>query len=433
MTTKPGAPRVASRDVSSGTSRRALVLVLDGLGIGAMADVAATRPTDVAADTLVRVRSARELSLPNLDRLGLGAAAAVREAAPPTVAGGAWWGRGNLSYHGADSYLGHLELMGGDLSGIPLERFAVALDRYAAAFRAAGLDAQPVVGGGALLVSGAMLVGDSLEADPGLNYNVTGCLPLVPWTAILDVATQLRAMAPVSRVIAVGGAAIGRDELLAAVHTRDGATGVDTAELGVYMTGVEIRHLGAPIDTHGLLHVAAAAAGRFVLLVGKAADLLPGDGMERASTVSTDEIFGIVLSALREGRHDLLVATVQQTDLAGHQEDAAWFGELLERCDLAIGRILGALAPDDLLIVTSDHGNDPGFGPHHTRELVPILAHSGSVAGGPIGDRSTLADVGATVAAWLDLGPTTAGSPFVPRGTASLSSAEHHIAKEVQA
>jgi phosphopentomutase len=62
------------------------------------------------------------------------------------------------------------------------------------------------------------------------------------------------------------------------------------------------------------------------------------------------------------------------------------------------------MRPDDLCVLTADHGNDPTWrGSDHTREHVPILAFGGGVAPGPIGARKTLADIGATVAAWLGL------------------------------
>jgi len=384
-----------------------VVLVIDGLGIGAMPDVPHSRPQDTGADTLARVRAAGSLLLPALD--GLGLAAAAGGGATPEIVGR--WGRASLGYEGADSYMGHLELMGGDLSGIRVEPFGVARARYAAAFRAAGHSVRDV--GTALLLDEAVLVGDSLEADLGLNYNVTGCLPLVPWTTIIGLAEQLRGLAPVSRIIAVGGTAIGRDELLASVHERDGASGVDTRELGVYRTGVEIRHLGAPIDAAGQLHLAAAARGRSVLLVGKAADLLPGDGMDRLPAVDTGEVLAATLDAVGDRTHDLVVANVQQTDLAGHQADAAWFARLLGQVDEAVSTLLERQRPSDLLVVTSDHGNDPGHGSRHTRERVPVLAHAPGVGGGPIGDRSTLADVGATVAAWLGLPEDPAGRTFI--------------------
>ena len=72
------------------------------------------------------------------------------------------------------------------------------------------------------------------------------------------------------------------------------------------------------------------------------------------------------------------------------------------------------LKPGDLVIITADHGNDPTFrGTDHTREHVPIVAFGPGIAGGVVGRRDTLADIGETVAAHLGLAPGRHGRSFL--------------------
>jgi phosphopentomutase len=87
----------------------------------------------------------------------------------------------------------------------------------------------------------------------------------------------------------------------------------------------------------------------------------------------------------------------------GHRRDPRGMAENLERFDGRVPELLGALAEDDLLAITADHGNDPTYpGTDHTRERVPLLAAGG---GEPrnLGVRESFADLGAAVAGWLGI------------------------------
>ncbi|PZF82690.1 phosphopentomutase [Jiangella anatolica] len=398
-------------------SRSATVLVLDGFGAGAMPDAALVRAADAAADTVGSVAAwtsrsrGRPLAVPHLAGLGL---TAVRPdlgdvlAAPvPLVrASGALAG---LGYPGADSFAGHQTLMGADMSHVVLCRLADRLDVVAAALRVAGHLVSTLADLPVLVVDGFALVHDNLEADPGLNWNVSARLDDLDFAAILAIAQVVRSVAPVARVIAVGGRS---DRPLAdAVRPGpDGTVGLDTPASGFYRNGgLRVQHLGAPVDHASQLHEVAARAGHRVVLIGKAADLLVTSApADRRPGVDTAAVLADVASAAGTG---LVVANVQQTDLAGHSQDPAAFASLLETVDRALPGIAARLGPDDLLVVTGDHGNDPSIGhPFHTRELVPVLAGTGgapSTRRGP--DLASLADVGASVARWLGLpeGPTS--------------------------
>jgi hypothetical protein len=272
-----------------------------------------------------------------------------------------------------------------------------------------------------LVVDGAALVHDNLEADPGLNWNVSASLDDLSWEEILAIATLVREHAPVARVIAVGGHS--DRPLAASVRTgADGTIGLDTPASGFYrLGGLQVQHLGVEIDHERQLPQLADFAGLPVTLVGKAADILVARGADYRPGVETERVLAHAGAGVRRG--GLTVANVQQTDLAGHQQDPARYAALLEQVDAAIPALLAELGPDGLLVVTGDHGNDPAIGhPFHTREYTPVLAvRGGDPPGTPEAapDLASLADVGASVAAWLGLDAARLGigSPaaLVPR------------------
>ncbi|MBP0456289.1 phosphopentomutase [Streptomyces montanisoli] len=391
---------------------RTVIVVIDGFGVGAMPDAGALRPGDAAADTCGHVLDGcrellgRPLRLPALGALGLGVVHPHRDlaaATPLPVAAG----RAALGYPGADTFAGHQTMMGADFSRVTVARLAEHLSDVTAALKAAGHTVSLLDGRPLLVVDDAVLVHDNLEADPGINWNASARLADMSFEGTLAVARTVRTVAPVARVIAVGGNADG--PLREFVRDGDGGTvGLDTPATGFYRNGgLQVRHLGAELDHTRQLPDLAARSGIPVTLVGKAADILACDAAERRPAVATAEVAGHTLDAVRASGHDaLVVANVQESDLAGHQQDTARYGRVLEEADTGLFELIGLLdRPDDRLIVTGDHGNDPTIGhAYHTREFVPVLIHAPGTDGTEIlPDAPTLADVGARAAAFLGL------------------------------
>jgi phosphopentomutase len=394
------------------SSPRTILMLLDGLGVGAMKDVAQTRPQDAGSDSLAHALAEHPADLPNLSELGLGHAA-PSSGLPADQPPSASWGRSELGYPGADSYLGHQVLLGGDVSNVALEHFAKDIDRYAEQLRSAGHRVTRHADLPVLVVDEAMVVAESLEADPGMNYNVTGSLDLADFDEIVGVARQVREAAPVVRVIAVGGRQIDMEDILGSLRRRDGAVGVDTPALGVYGQGVELLHLGNDFGFASQAQVLIADHGLSVSLVGKMADIVWCPDAERLPGVDTDDVLALFEDVVDRQRDGLIAVNVQELDLAGHRENCAEYVRVLEMADQSIGRIATKLEQEDLLIVTGDHGDDPSRGRLHTREEVPVLAHSPSGSSRPLGTRSTLADVGASLTEWLGVPPTGSGRSFV--------------------
>ena len=172
---------------------RVLLLVIDALGVGVMPDVPVVRPNDVGADTLGHVvKAVGSLSLPNLERLGLGTVAptsGLRIEPRPVAAHGIC----SLGYKGADTYLGHQVLMGSPVPDVPEELFEAVRDDVAAALRKSGHhveSASPDVS--ALFVDHSMIVGDNLESDPLQTYHCVGSLEDQPYERIVAVGEILR-------------------------------------------------------------------------------------------------------------------------------------------------------------------------------------------------------------------------------------------------
>lgn len=399
----------------SATSRRVILLVLDGFGIGAMPDAAEYRQADTAAFTLRSLmRADTSLKLPNLELLGLGNAASGSGFPPAAKPAGAF-GRAALAHWGADTYAGHNELQGVLPPRPEVALFISVAAQVAAALAAEGHAVEPAIAGGsALLVDGCALVGDNLEADPGLIYNVTAPLAAMAFDRIVGIGETVRRIARTSRVIALGGTGIDARDILRHVRTNAaGQTGVLTPPLNIYNDDYRVRHLGYGIRPESEAPWLTIAAGQPVTLIGKLADVVECSGAEKVAAVQTPAVIDAVIAAMARQTCGYIAATVQETDLAGHVENASRYADILRLADAGIGRIWSRLRHDDVLIIAADHGNDPLIGhAFHTREEVPLLVCGSRVRPVGLGRRTTLADVGATVCDYLGAAAPDAGESF---------------------
>jgi phosphopentomutase len=98
----------------------------------------------------------------------------------------------------------------------------------------------------------------------------------------------------------------------------------------------------------------------------------------------------------------------------GHRRDVPGYAQALQAFDARLPELIAMLRPDDLVILTADHGNDPTWrGSDHTREQTPILAISPALTAGSLGIRNTFADIGESIARWLGLPPGPHGKSFL--------------------
>lgn len=152
-------------------------------------------------------------------------------------------------------------------------------------------------------------------------------------------------------------------------------------------------------------------AGGNVWAVGKIGDIFAHRGIDEVLKAKDDMgLFDQTLVAMnRAGDGDLIFANFVEFDtLWGHARDVSGYARALEAFDARVPELTASLRPDDLLIFTADHGNDPTWaGTDHTRERVPVLM-TGAVKVGRIG-HCGFADVGESVAAHLGLAPGNHG------------------------
>ncbi len=394
---------------------RVLLFILDGLGIGTMFDVPETRPADVGANTLTHIaESAGGLHLPVFERLGLGNIATARGIEPVQTPIAAH-GRNNLAHFGADTYMGHQEMLGTKPFRPQAQFMSQMGPAVAASLADHGHRVEPLVPGGtALLVDGVAVVADNVEGEIGGNFNVTGSLDLSTFDHLVAIGQAVRKVVQVGRVIvcASNGWQIG-DVRNHVVTTAAGQFGVDTPGLGVYNDTYQVRHIGLGVQKELQVTSRVAATGRPVTLIGKAADIVDCEGAAYLPAVETRLVIEHIENSWARQRDGLIVANVQETDLAGHEQNPRRWADLLRQADVWLADFLPRMGQGDAIFITGDHGNDPNIGhSRHTREMTPMLAYGPSIRPVHLEDRASLADMAATIAELLGTAPPQFGQSF---------------------
>jgi phosphopentomutase len=149
-------------------------------------------------------------------------------------------------------------------------------------------------------------------------------------------------------------------------------------------------------------------AGQPVVGVGKIPDIYDRRGItDEVHTEGNDDGLRKTEALLdRVDRGLLFVNLVDFDMLYGHRNDAPGYGRALEALDRFLPRLTAKLGPEDLLLITADHGCDPTTpSTDHSREYVPFLVHAPGRGGGPLGTRGSFCDLGATVGEWLGVAP----------------------------
>lgn len=387
-------------------SRRALVVVLDACGAGALPDAADYG--DAGTNTLAHLaQAAGGLELPTLGALGLGAILPLQGVAPGGGANGpVLHGRLHPLGPGKDSTTGHWELMGVVApvapptfpDGFP-DQVIAAIERLAgrAVLCNATSDGLAAIEdfGAQQLESGGLIVYTSQDSV----LQIAAHEDAVPLSELLEICAAVR------RELADGPFAVGR------VIARP-----FTGEAGSFERTPGRRDFALPPATRSYLEE-LRSAGVPVHSVGKVDQLFAGMGIDEAHAGATNaEAIAATTALLGSLDHGFIFTNLIETDqVYGHRKDVEGFHVALREIDRAVGRWCAQMGPEDLLILTADHGCDPLHpGTDHTREYAPLLAafagHDGRRHDGP------LADVGASVLRWLAArdAPALPGTSFVP-------------------
>lgn len=159
--------------------------------------------------------------------------------------------------------------------------------------------------------------------------------------------------------------------------------------------------------------------GKDVIAIGKINDIYNGEGVtDSVRTKENMDGMNKLVQVLDRSFNGLSFLNLVDFDaLYGHRRDPQGYGDALEAFDARLPEVLEKLQPDDLLIITADHGNDPTFpGTDHTREFVPLLAFSPRFAGGSeLETGKTFADIGATIAENFSVSMPKFGTSFLSK------------------
>lgn len=395
------------------TYKRVFAIVLDSVGAGPAPDGAAFG--DQGADTLGHVghHFAGKLALPNLASLGLSNLHATPiEGVPVAHPAKGAYGRMVEISAGKDSMDGHWEMM-----GLPVER---PLATFPKGFPASIIQQLEAFSGRKVIVN-RPYSGTEVIKDYGEQQMATGDLivytsgdsvlqiaaheEVIPLAELYRICEFARTLVngpeyTVGRIIARPYVGPDKDHFTRTANRRDfsleptGATDLDRLK----------------------------AAGLAVIGIGKINDIFSGhgiakgyhnesnmDGMDHVDEVMQTDFTGFCFTNL-----------VDFDAMYGHRRNPAGFGQALMDFDRRLGTVLANLRPDDLLLITADHGNDPCYqGTDHTREVVPLLAYSPSMKHGDIdlGQRATYADLGATILANFGVAGNGVGTSFLAQLT----------------
>lgn len=395
------------------------VIVLDGFGVGAMADVPKVRPHDVGSNTALNIIKAEpNIDIPNLEKLGLMNAVGV-EWGRHVFSPDANWGTSLLKHHGADSYLGHQEIMGTNPPMPLLQPFNEVIDQVEEQVKKDGFFVKRYGEPGLeiLVVNDCATIADNLEADPGQVYNVTATLDKISFDEITKIGEAVRKVVKVSRVIAFGGSDVTIEDILNARQIKNEKyVGISAPESGVYKRNYHVVHLGYGIDPNVQLASILIRHGIDVALIGKASDIVRGDTKKRFPGVDSNYLFDQFVKQAKEIRTGLIFMNIQETDLAGHSEDTDHYVDILETVNRRLPEAEQQFTGDDILIVMADHGDDPTIGyAQHTREKVPLLIYKENVYHKYVGERVSLSDIGATGAEFFGIEMPQNGTSFLNR------------------
>jgi phosphopentomutase len=379
---------------------RAIVIVLDSVGIGELPDASAYG--DTGSNTVGNVASRIPLKIAALRALGLGRVAAIgglQSSAAAAV------GRMAEASAGKDSVTGHWEMM-----GIVLDRpFPVFPNGFPSEIIA---EFSRRIGRGVLGNKAAS--GTEILDELGPEHMRTGAL--IVYTSA-DSVFQIAAheeIVPIQelyRACDIAYKLVGEGLGVGRVIARPfvGAPG--------RFKRTANRHDYALPPFGETLLDRVKASSRPVVAIGKIEDLFAGRGITRAiHTASDDEGVNHVLWQMDETTQGLIFTNLVDFDtLYGHRNDVEGYARNLERFDVRLSELLLRLRPDDLLVVTADHGNDPTTpSTDHSREYVPLLVTGAHVrSGADLGTRQTFADLGQTLAEMFGVGRLAHGTSFL--------------------
>lgn len=381
--------------------KRVFLIVLDSLGIGEMPDAAAFGDKD--CNTLKRISTSPEFCIDNLFKMGLGNIDGVNFLKKAELPSAAFARMTELSA-GKDTTIGHWEIAG-VVSDSPMPT-------YPDGFPSEILDEFSKKTGRGVLCN-KPYSGTKVIADYGEEHIKTG--DLIVYTSadsVFQIAAHEDIVPPemlyeycrIAREILVGDHAVGRV--------------IARPFVGNYpdFTRTSNRHDFSVEPPKETLLDAIKSANKTVYAVGKIFDIFAGKGVTQ-KVFTTSNLDGIekTLKALDTDFDGLCFVNLVDFDmLYGHRQDINGYAKALTEFDRYLPEITTKMRDDDILVITADHGCDPGDNStDHTREYTPLIVYGKSVKPINLGTRKTFADIAATVADYLDVDFKCDGESFL--------------------
>ncbi len=382
--------------------KRAIILILDGVGIGALPD--AGQYGDEGSNTLVNLaRKCGGLHLPVLEKMGLGNIADIQGVSKTTTPI-ACFGKMAEKSPGKDSTSGHWELCGVILEkafptfphGFPNE----IINEFESKIGHKVLGNIPASGTEIIKRLGETHI---KEKSPIVYTSADSVFQIACHIDVFSL-NELYGFCKIARAIMSGKYGVAR------VIARPFAGSPPD-----FFRTKDRRDFSLAPPEPTLLDIAQKNRIN-VTVIGKVDDLFSHRGFDKSyHSVNDLECVDLVLKAMEETTKTLIVANFVQFDMDwGHRNDVEGFKNGLIEIDDGIGRITAAMRENDVVFVTADHGNDPTTpSTDHSREHVPIIAYRNHIAGRNLGTRSTFADLAKTVAAYFGIEGIRNGTDFV--------------------
>lgn len=365
--------------------KRIFVIVLDSLGVGEASD--AIKFNDLGSNTLKRVLDNTDFTYPNLEKMGF--LSLVNNNDVNSIS---YYTKGIPISNGKDTLTGHLEMMG-IYTKVPFKTFTTTGFPSELIDELSNLTGRKIIGN----VSES---GTEIIKRLGEEQMKTGAL--IVYTSA-DSVLQIAAHEDV----------IPLEELYKDCEIARKLTLKDEWKVGRIIARPYIGTVGNFIRTSNRHDYALDPASKTVLdnlkennydviALGKIADIFNNCGITE-STKTKDNTDGIakIIEKTKQDFTGLCFANLNDFDSKyGHRRDIYGYGKAIKEFDDNINQILNNLNNDDLLIITADHGNDPGYrGTDHTRENTPVLIYSKSFTEPKrLDNLKTFADIGATIA-----------------------------------
>lgn len=381
--------------------KRVFLIVLDSLGIGEMPDAAAFG--DKNCNTLKRISASPEFCIDNLIKMGLGNIDGVNFL-PKTDLPTAAFARMTERSAGKDTTIGHWEIAG-VVSDSPMPT-------YPDGFPSEILDEFSKQTGRGVLCN-KPYSGTKVIADYGEEHLKTG--DLIVYTSadsVFQIAAHEDIVPPetlyeycrIARKILVGDHSVGR--VIARPFIGDFPNFTRTSN----------RHDFSVEPPKETLLDAVKSANKTVYAIGKIFDIFAAKGVtEKAFTASNLDGIEKTLKALDTDFDGLCFINLVDFDmLYGHRQDINGYAKALTEFDRYLPEITSKMRDGDILVITADHGCDPGDdSTDHTREYTPLIVYGKSVKPINLGTRKTFADIAATLAEYLDVDFKCDGESFL--------------------